>query len=169
MLPSTRNPTLVLGCSPQSLLPLLSFRTKISLHPTQKRRLGSGPLFLRPRSGPRVTTPPIRSGMTIPRTFLLKKACSPLLPSLTSSCPRLWRLQGHHLRSRSSPTMSRRQNVILRGPSSALNPSGNDGPIHISRSAFLSNRHESVHCRMSATIHFASNNFTFRNSSFSST
>lgn len=129
MLPIARNPTLVLGCSPLSLPLLPSFRTKISLRPTQKRRSDSSRLFPHPQSCPLVTTRPslpIKRRRKIPRTFLPKKACSPLPPSLTLICPRRWRPQRHHLRSRSSPTMSRRQSSILEGPSSALNPSGND-------------------------------------------
>lgn len=126
-LPIAQNPTLVLGCSPLSLPPLLSFRTKISLRPTQKRL--SSHLFLYPRSCLLVTTRPslpIKRRRKIPRRFLLRKACSPLPPSLTLTCPRRWRPQRRRPRSRSSPTMSRRRSSILEGPSSALNPSGND-------------------------------------------
>lgn len=135
MLPSARNPTLVLGYSPLSLLPLLSFRTKTSLPPTRRRRSDSSHLSLCPQSCLLVTTRPslpIKPRRKIPRTFLPKKACSLLLRSLTLSCPRQWRPRRHSLRSQSSPMMSHHQITILEGPSSAHNPSGNDrSHIHL--------------------------------------
>jgi len=152
---NTLNPTLVRGCSPLSLPPLLSFRTKTSLRPIRKRRSGLSHLFPYPQSCPPVTIRPfllIKRIRTIPRKLLPKKACSPLPPSLNLSCPRRWRLQKRKLRSRSSHTMFRRRKSTLEGPSPALNPSGNDGP-HINIMPLQSSRKHSLSHTNHNTFH----------------